>query len=211
MPANQLPSEDEVRAERQKTSDRFSQFVTVVFGLVIGQGFTRYIPLVLDPSVSWFQFSALAGVYTTTILSWITYIRSMYKYPYDMTRWKSWLRMGMDFAAVSTYARLLFSLEKIAPGVASPNLTIYLQGYLLIFVFYILSGLIRRWEYNDVKASKLRGLFVSALFYALLLIGYGMLDSQAALNAGWFFMLACPIYNVLYRIWRQWHYSPMSA
>ena len=199
------------KTERQKTSERFGQFVTVVFGLVISQGLTKYTNLVLDPSVSWFQFCALIGVFVTTILSWIAYTRSMYKHPYDMTNPISWLRMGMDFAAVSNYARLIFSLVNFASGADSSDLTVYVQGYLLIFVFYILSGLIRVWEYNDRKASKLGGLFVSTLFYVLLMVADSMLNPQAATSVGWILMLACPIYAVLYRVWRQRYYSPMRA
>ena len=58
-------------------SDRFVQFVDIVFGLVVVQGFIRYSALILDPTASWFTSWALAGVYTVTILSWIGYHRSM--------------------------------------------------------------------------------------------------------------------------------------
>ena len=211
MSANQLPLENEAVAERRKTSERFGQFVTVVFGLAISQGLTKYTKLVLDPSVSWFQFLALIGVFATTILSWIAYTRSMYKYPYDMTRLTSWLRMAADFAAVSNYARLIFSLENLAPGAVSTDITNYVLGYLLVYVFYILSGLIRVWEYKDRGASKLGVLLVTTLVFAFLMLADLGLNPQADTTTGWVFMLTCPICTVIYRIWRQIYYPPMRA
>jgi hypothetical protein len=202
---------DKDRTERQKTSERFGQFVTVVFGLVISQGLTKYTSVVLDPSVSGFQFCALIGVFATTILSWIGYTRSMYKYPYDMTRLLSWLRMGVDFAAVSNYARLIFSLVNFAPGAASTDITIYVQGYFLVFVFYYLSGLIRVQEYNDKKASAQGKLIVFIIVYALLWGANFLFRPQAATAAGWILMLACPLCTIFYRILRQRDYPPVRA
>src|SRR5688572_25305504 len=71
-------------------SDRFVQFVDIVFGVVVVQGLVKYSDLILDPSVSWFAFVGLIGVYVLTTLSWVGYHLSMNQYPYVTTSLRSW-------------------------------------------------------------------------------------------------------------------------
>lgn len=132
-------------------SDRFVQFVDIVFGVVVVQGFVRYADIIMQPSLSWFAFWALAGVYLITTLSWVGYHRSMNRYPYETTSIKAWFRMVFDFLIVSVYARLLFSVGDLRAGAQSARIDNYVLGYLLVFVFYLLSGISRIWEENDRK------------------------------------------------------------
>jgi len=194
-------------------SDRFVQFVDIVFGVVVVQGFIRHDQLILHPGSSWFAFLGLAGVYTTTILSWIGYHRSMNRHPYDTRSMKAWIRMLMDFLIVSVYTFLLFTVKDLEKGAAASTLEYYLLGYFLIFVFYLLSGFARIWETSDLTASKWNGLLVCAGYYLALVLGYPWALTRLAITTeymNWFFLLACPLPYVGYRIWRQRHYAPRS-
>lgn len=194
-------------------SDRFVQFVDIVFGVVVAQSFARYDWLIANPPSSWFLFSALLTVYITTVLSWIGYHRSMHRYPYEAASFIAWLRMLADLLIVSVYAFLLFSLEPLKEGPATSRLDGYLLGYFAMFVCYLASGFARIWETSDSQASKWTGLLVFALYYLVLVLAYPYALTRLAITAeliNWFFLVACPVPYVLYRIWRQPLYAPRS-
>lgn len=194
-------------------SDRFVQFVDIVFGVVIVQGFVRYDELILNPASSWFSFWALVGVYLTTTLSWIGYHRSMNRYPYETRSMKAWVRMFMDFIIVSVYAFLVFSVDDLQEGVKASTLERYLFGYFLMFIFYLASGFSRIWEKDDPQASQWRGLLIFALYYLLLVLLYPHMLIRQPISAetiNWLFLFACPAPYVGYRVWRHGRYAPSS-
>jgi hypothetical protein len=190
-------------------SDRFVQFVDIVFGVVVAQGFVRYADLIMRPSVSCFAFWGLGGVYVVTTLSWVGYHRSMNRYPYETTTRKAWVRMGCDFLIVALYARLLFSIEELRGGAQTTRLDNYIFGYLAIFLLYLASGVARMWEKNDRSASKSKPILACVGSYSFLLVAYGILAHKFGvyLSVNWLFLLACPLLYTGYRLWRHPYYE----
>jgi len=193
-------------------SDRFVQFVDIVFGVVVAQGFVRYADLIMHPSVSWFAVWALVGVYVVTTLSWVGYHRSMNRYPYETTTRKAWVRMACDFLIVALYARLLFSIEELRGGAQTARLDNYIFGYLAIFALYLASGFSRVWERNDRSASRWTIILAFGAGYALLLVLYKVLVANCGvcLWINWLFLAACVLPYVGYRLWRHPYYETSS-
>lgn len=196
------------KQDNQWVSDRFVQFVDIVFGVVVVQGFVRYDWLILDPFSSWFTFLALLSLYVVTTLSWIGYHKSMVTYPYQTESRKSWLRMIADFLIVSIYAYLLFSIQDLAAGSDGANLSRYLLGYVLVFAAYIASGFFRQMETSNRGASKMNKLFIIGSIYVGLFLIYPFSISKIGLSAtNWTFIFTTPIVYLVYRLWRHPEYE----
>jgi|GEM_PF-3717852 len=190
----------------QWVSERFIQFVDIVFGVVVAQGFVRYFDLIINPGSSWFAFCVLVSAYIVIILSWIGYHQSISRYPYEVRTVKAWIRMFFDFLVVSVYARLLFSIADFKAGAENARLDNYLWNYPLIFGLYLLSGFTRIWEKSDKHASRWGSLLILGFFYGLLLMFY---KSKANVSAcfNWLYLGIYLLTYIGYRCWRQHHYE----
>jgi len=192
-------NEVEERQVSDSLSPRLTEFVTIVFGVVIAESFARYSSYILHPTLS-LAFVGLMAVYITTISSWIFYHRSAIRYPYNGGL--GILRFALDFITVGLYAYLLYSLELIA---RSAQLTQYLVGFAVIFFVYIFSGLVRRKEHHDPKASRviLLGAFFIAFLVAACVYEFVLATKSNIVN--WLFLLLPPLLNVVFRLIR-WRY-----
>jgi uncharacterized membrane protein YeaQ/YmgE (transglycosylase-associated protein family) len=200
-----------VDEDKRWVSDKFMQFVDIVFGVVVAQGFSKYSALILDPLSSPLQTFALIVVYVTTTLSWIGYHRSMHRYPYETRTTICWLRMGADFLVVSIYARLIFSIDYLGKDPSQAYLADILLGYVGMFFVYLLSGFFRIRECHDPGASKQRLLVEYLGAFIGLWIGYGWLRiwwTPVLVNFG--SLVICLIIVILYRLGRHPYYAPIS-
>lgn len=187
-------------------SDKFVQFVDILFGFVVGQGFVKYTSLLLDPSSEWFSWWALVGIYTVVILSWISYHRAMSQYSYATEKIIGWLHMTADFLVVCAYARLLFLIEELKPGAQTAKLDQYVFGYVLVFVFFLLSGQLRILEHSDPNASVRHLMVYFGSFYLLLFGFYKFVFPPLGLDTAvvnWVIVMVCPVVYVYYRVRRH--------
>jgi hypothetical protein len=198
-------------ASDQWVSDKFLQFVDIVFGVVVAQGFSRYSDLILHPLSSPLQTLALAVVYLTTTLSWIGYHRSMHRFPYDTRSMRSWPRIVLDFIIVSLYARLLFSITDLGNEPSTAYLFDIILGYVLVFFIYVCSGISRIWELGNPKASRLKELCFLVAAYSLLLVIYTYLRiTLDPVVVNYLFITFCALVYVGYRAWRHRKYEPFN-
>lgn len=134
-------------------SNRLVTLVQVVFAVVIGGGLIQFHEILFPPKNT-IAFYALVGVYATSITSWTGYHYRMERHPYTRTR-LGVLRLFTDIFIVTTYAFLLFAGAKQGESIES-----YLWGFSVVFLLYVISGWLRRREYSDPEASKLRLLII---------------------------------------------------
>ena len=102
-------------------------------------------------------------VYATIILSWIGYHTSILHYPYNKSDWSK-VRLFLDIIILVLYAYLVFvvaDLQKVFLGLG------------IVFVVYMVNGIIRIREWHDGKVSKpwLSAIFAVAFFIVWYLIG----------------------------------------
>lgn len=135
------------------------RLVQIIFGFVLAQSLGRYDGVVLDPFAREhrLQAVALAGIYFTTVLSWIDWHLTMSLRPYNFNpkagkRLSEELRLFSDLFVVSSYAFLLLSVAEIGTA-RSGDVSRYLVGYVLVYLGYLASGLLRRLAYGPVASS----------------------------------------------------------
>ncbi len=157
MPVNQ--SKQSTYGDKSPFSERLVTLVQVVFAVVIGGGLIEFHEI-LSPPKNTIAFWALVGVYVTSIMSWTGYHSRMEQYPYTPTK-LGIFRLYTDMLIVIFYAFLLF-----AGTSQNTSMESYLWGFSSVFLLYIVSGQLRRKEYNDKRASKqmLLWVFFGALF-----------------------------------------------
>lgn len=158
-------------------SDHLVTLVQVFFAVVIGGGIIEFHKILFSPQDT-IAFWALIVVFVTSIMSWTGYHTSMGKYPYTHTGFGI-LRLFFDIFIVIAYAFLLFA------GTSQKILAeSYLWGFSVVFLFYVISGLFRRWEYRSREASRtfllvcflFSSILVSSLF--MIIIRYTELDKS---------------------------------
>jgi hypothetical protein len=142
-------------------SDRLLRLVQVVFAVVIGGSLIQFNYILFPPQCT-VEFWALFGVYVSAITSWTGYHHRMNKYPYTPTKFGV-IRLFTDMFIVIMYAYLLFAGSGKGQSIES-----YLWGFSVVFVSWILSGLLRCLEYHDWKASELKMLTLFFLGYSFL-------------------------------------------
>jgi hypothetical protein len=202
--------------DAKRASDHMVRMVDVVFGLVFAQGLLLFRAVLVDPFHSKYivVLTGLVCVYYTTIRSWIDWHITMERNPYDVwqsestTSFPETVRIYLDFAIVSVYAFLLFQLLTHVTN-QDASLTGYLVGFVLIFVLYLGSGVLRRYTHGP-KASSLvpiaRFLAIFFVFTAAYHYTYYHIDllatHKAALNE--FAVLATFAGMLGYRRYRTW-------
>src|SRR2546428_1323530 len=125
------------------TSDSFVRLVDVIFGVIMAQGFVRYSETITNPKFS-LATGSLVLAYTTVILSWIGYHKSVIGYPYNTSVW-SRIRLVSDVLILVLYSYLVFVAQ---------TLQFVLGGLVVVFGLYALTGLIRIIEWKDRKVSQ---------------------------------------------------------
>jgi len=184
-----------------KWPDRMVELVTIVFGVVVAESFARYSWCIIRPGSCLTTFLGLILVLFIIALSWVGYHRSVEQYPYK-TGLLSVLRLFVKFIIVGAYGYLLYSLEFI---VEYRSLSGYLAGFPAIFLLYIVDGGIRRLEYKDSRASRIRVLIVFFVLFLGLSLGYQYLvpadlkDRDVVIGL---FLVFSFIMSVMYRCWR---------
>lgn len=189
-------------------SERYVQFVDIVFGVVIAFGLVEYKNLIKQVFVleaPLFPFTTLLGIYLITSFSWIGYHKSMYEFPYRFEKKIYISRMLVDFLIVSVYAALIFTVADFFTESSAIDLTGYLRGYFLIWILYILSGIIRQSEYGEKTASHQPLLYIFAAFQGILILANNYLrhSSIDLVIPNWVLMLLPPISHFFYRYLRD--------
>lgn len=146
-----------LRFQPDPLGESSQRLIDVLFAFVLGRGFVEHRQVITSPEFS-VQMSSVILVYTTVILSWQGYHKSISKYPYNETNWSK-IRFYMDVFILSIYAYLIFVARSIYQ---------VLIGLGIVFGMYGLDGLIRQAEWSDKKVSKpwLSLLFGAAFFVA---------------------------------------------
>jgi len=137
-------------------SNHLVTLVQVVFAVVIGGGLIQFHEFLFPPKNTIASF-ALIAVYATSIMSWAGYHHRMEEYPYTHTKFGIG-RLNVDIFIVVMYAFLLFAGTRQGQSIEP-----YLWGFSVVFLLYVVSGWLRRKEYNDPKATRL-GLLVKFFF-----------------------------------------------
>ena len=137
-------------------SDSFVRLIDIIFGVIMAQGFVIYRARITNPSPS-IANGSLLFVYTTIILSWIGYHKSIVGYPYNRSLW-SRIRVTADILILVLYAYLVFVAE---------TLQSVLGALVIVFVLYAVTGLIRIVEWKDRKVSQPWLALLVAVIFAL--------------------------------------------
>lgn len=183
----------------------------IVFSIVLGASLLEFNDYLFppDPSekVSWALFSTYL-LAASSLEAWDQTVRD---YPYTLSRFGR-LRAIADAANVAAYAALLFISTNVDETLAG-----YLGGMLFVFVLYIVSGLLRRWEYDEKGASRPQKIIGQAVIFLALWAIYVMWDqiSDIPSTVTWFFLLApVPVIMSLrwFRTWKEygWRKPPLT-
>jgi hypothetical protein len=192
----------EITDYSKRVSDQLVRLVQVFFGVVAGQGLVLYRDVVMSPFHHGNAVAALAlvSIYMMIIWSWIDWNTTMERAPYDLRRVESperaarvlehaerW-RLYCDIAIVATYAYTLFWVEPLK-GHPGADIRYLLLGYVVVFVLYLVSGVLRIIRYGS-KASSLPpiliflGAFIALFGLYVLLTGTSGVV-HATLNCFW--------------------------
>ena len=119
--------------------------VNVMFGVLISLGIHLYRENLLNLFSIEFLPSNLSlfAVYLIIFYSWYYYHRSIQSYPYNRTAF-SRLRLIFDIFILITYAYMLYGVHEPAT---------LLIGSMVTFLLYLITGVVRILEWNDVKVS----------------------------------------------------------
>jgi len=112
-------------------SNDFVRLIDVVFGLTITQGFLIYKESIIYPNLTLQNFLILVA-FSTIILSWVGYHKSISLYPYNKSNW-SWLRLLFDILILVLYARIVFVAKQTSEVLFS-----------LMIIFFLLCS---RWYF----------------------------------------------------------------
>jgi len=181
-------------------SDRLVQLIDIVFAVVIAESLARYSDEIVGLSPLR-TLVALLGVYVVTVSSWWFYYVSMKKYPYKETRFGI-ARFVVDLFTVVLYVYLLYSVAQIERG---DNVVRYVSGFPFVFVAYIVSGILRRLEYNQPRASRLGLLLTFAVLLGACASAYHLLYSiwpSEAATWNWLFIVLPPLLIIAFRVRR---------
>jgi Kef-type K+ transport system membrane component KefB len=186
-------------------SDRLVQLIDIVFAVVIAESLARYSDEIVGLS-SPRTLVALLGVYVVTVSSWWFYYVSMKKYPYTETRIGT-ARFAVDLFTVVLYVYLLYSVAQIE---SSDNVVRYVSGFPFVFVAYIASGILRRWEYKKPGASRVGLLLTFAVLLGACASAYHFLYSGRPSEAAawnWLFIVLPPLLVIAFRVSRRRFYE----
>jgi len=187
-----------------RLSERFVAFVQLFFAVALAASLLQFDDILFPPDPGNISFWALLTVYLTAITSWTGWHKSTLNYPYTESR-VAILRAFLDATVVGTYIALLFIGSR-----ATHSLGGYLFGFTLIFVLYLVLGLIRRSEHGP-EASEPRliihhGVAMFAVFVAYVVWSRGF--SPVPDPAAWIFVFLPLVIIVRYRWLREWRRLP---
>ncbi|MEQ8851489.1 hypothetical protein [Gimesia sp.] len=194
-------------AINEEQSKRIFWVIQTVFSLLLAKSLVQYKVCILDPFSSDYYLTTLglALVYGTALWSWIDYSFSTIVSPYDFSRGKYFekIRFFVDLLIVIAYAFLLFSLEKLQEN-KEANIESLLFCFSLIFLFYFLSGLLRRFRYGR-HASRIKIIIAFWLIFGFLAYAYDYCYSvyprKELLNV--VFIILAIFTTILYRVLRM--------
>lgn len=176
-------------------SKSFVRLIDIMFGLTITQGFVLYRNLISNPSLST-EIVTLILVYATIILSWIGYHTSILHYPYNKSDWSK-IRLFLDIIILVLYAYLVFvvaDLQKVFLGVG------------IVFVVYVIDGLVRIREWHDGKVSKP---WLSAIFAGAFFVVWYLITIELCRDFSWIFAVIGLVLLFIYRVIRGKMYCPL--
>lgn len=156
-----------VTDEEFHLSTRYALLVSFVFAAIVGQSLNMYSNILFSPEASP-SFLALIGLYLLLLFSWAGYHQSLTSHPYTQEK-IAVVRLGADFLIVVVYAYLLQTVGTINAGETVEG---YILGFDLVFVSYLLSGLLKRIEHNDEEASKAGWHTIMIILYTVLYFAY---------------------------------------
>lgn len=136
------------RFQPDPLGERFVNLVNVMFGVLISLGIHEYRENLLNFfSIEFLPSNlSLLAVYLIIFFSWYYYHRSIHSYPYNRTAY-SRLRLVLDIFILIAYAYMLYGVHEPA------NL---LAGSMIVFLFYSITGFVRRREWKDNRVSNLK-------------------------------------------------------
>jgi hypothetical protein len=139
---------------RSWLADQLLEPTKLVFAIVIAESLREYGNVLTSPihNGHYIASLALAGVYLTTVWSWLGWHTAHLKYPYEVRvgdgpNRSEIMRFYADLSIVIAYAYTLFQVE---PLVHHPraNLVWLLLGYPIIILLYGAENLLRRMHYG---------------------------------------------------------------
>jgi 5'(3')-deoxyribonucleotidase len=195
----------------EKLTEHFVTFVEILFAVVLGSSIWELRSYLFHPDWQNPSFWALVSVYLTAVTSWIGWHKSTTKYPYTNSR-AGYVRSIFDAFIVATYVALLFfgSNVSFVASEGRQSLGFYLWGFVVVFVLYYFSGVVRKAEYGE-EASKTRLIIKHGAFLLLGSIVYMIVSEILSGNYSWLLWLfvSLPlVVMVIYRWEREWHDLP---
>lgn len=199
-------------ANDNKDHGRFPHFVTFVeifFAVVLGASILEpeIRALLFPPAFASLSFWALVAVYFAAITSWTGWHKSTTEYPYSDSRIGE-ARSVVDALIVAVYGALLFFGSRI-----DNFLFLYLLGFVIVFLLYLVVGVMRRTEYHSKEASQI-GLIVKhcipLIIGATVCIILSRVLSQFPTAALWAFVLLPLLTMISYRWLRYWRKLPWT-
>ncbi len=170
------------QARITRNSERRVWVTQILFALVLANGLLINRGIVLHPVTagSWLALLALGTVFVTALLSWVDFAATMYRNPYTDGGWEE-PRFIIDVSIVVAYALMMFSVDDLKHPTC--DISVFLWGFVCIFVLYLLSGLLRMYRHGP-KASNwsLIGLFTA--LYVCLVSVYELQQSNGTIEMG---------------------------
>ena len=187
----------------------FVTFVEIFFAVVLGASILEpeIRALLFPPAFASPSFWALIAVYFTAITSWTGWHKSTTEYPYSDSRIGE-ARSVVDAIIVAVYGALLFFGSRI-----DNSLFWYLLGFVIVFVLYLVSGIMRRTEYHTKEASQTNLIVKHCIPLVIGAIAYIILSkvlSQFSTAAIWAFVLLPLLTMTSYRWYRNWRKLPWT-
>lgn len=190
-------------------SERMVAMVQTVFAVVLGQSVFELGGLILHPVTYLVGTIALAGVYVTTIWSWMDWHYTAGRFPYlardDAIGRTEQLRIIPDVLIVIAYGYLVLTvpspLEMGAADMASADLSPHLLGYVAVFVLYLVAGRWRQATYGRIASTQAANALALAAMLWLNVV-YRLLRPHPALNV--LVLCAVMVTTLMYRMgWRK--------
>lgn len=146
----------------RKISDRFVDLIDIVFGVVVATNIATFFKD--NPLTSFPVFSEIFSVkngsffvaYSAIILSWVGYHQMMEYNPYKPKIYGS-IRFGIDLIIVFIYTVLIYSIT---------NFTLFLLVFPIIYILYLLGGVVRKKEYNK-KVNWSKGSLILTIVFSI--------------------------------------------
>ncbi|MCX8192396.1 MAG: hypothetical protein N3G77_01130 [Nitrososphaeria archaeon] len=184
-----------LRFEKEPLANKFTNLVDVIFGVLLAQGLLLYKENILNAfSVDYLSENlAILAVYVIILFSWYGYHNSIIRFPYNRTFW-SRIRLTLDLSILIVYAYMLYGLKD------SYRL---LLGSAIVFLLYLITGLVRIKEWKDGRVSKWE---LNLSFFVSFLVMYFFFEHTTFMVNSYLKSIVIPILTIVavvsYRILR---------